>query len=75
MTEVTRIACPGCRSLLRFEPEALDFPANCGACDCRFTAGIYVRVSLPELPQRVEDPRDLPGPEGPLRPLPLRLPG
>ena len=47
MTEVTRVACPGCRSLLRFEPEALDFPANCGACDCRFTAGVYVRVTCP----------------------------
>ena len=47
MAEVTRIACPGCRSLLRFEPEALDFPANCGACECRFTAGIYLRTTCP----------------------------
>ena len=47
MTDVTRIACPGCRSPLRFEPEALDFPANCGVCDCRFTAGVYVRITCP----------------------------
>jgi hypothetical protein len=47
MTEVTRIACPGCRSSLRFEPEALDFPADCGGCDCRFSVGIYVRIACP----------------------------
>jgi hypothetical protein len=47
MTEVTRIACPGCRSLLRFEPEALDFPADCGGCDCRFSVGIYVKIACP----------------------------
>ena len=52
MSEVTRIACPGCRSPLRFEPEALDFPANCGACNCRFTAAIYVRIACPKCRSR-----------------------
>src|SRR5947199_9676666 len=47
-TEVTRIACPGCRGLLRFEPEALDFPANCGGCECRFEVEIQVRVACPK---------------------------
>ncbi len=47
MTEVTRIACPGCRSLLRFEPEALDFPADCGGCESRFSVGIYVKIACP----------------------------
>jgi chromosome segregation ATPase len=48
MTEVTRIACPGCQALLRFEPEALDFPANCGACDCRFSVDIYIKIQCPQ---------------------------
>jgi hypothetical protein len=48
MTEVTRISCPGCRESLRFEPEALDFPANCAACDSRFLVGVYIRVCCPK---------------------------
>jgi hypothetical protein len=51
MTEVTRIACPGCRIPLQFRPEALDFPANCAACECRFSVGIYVRLSCPKCHQ------------------------
>jgi hypothetical protein len=47
MPEFTRIACPGCRTPLRFEPEALDFPASCSACECRFSVGVYVRVGCP----------------------------
>ena len=51
MTEVTRIACPGCRTPLQFKPEALDFPATCAACECRFSVGIYVRLSCPKCHQ------------------------
>ena len=48
MTELTRIACPGCRERLRIEPEALDFPGTCKGCECRFTVGVYVQVSCPK---------------------------
>jgi chromosome segregation ATPase len=51
MTEVTRIACPGCRTPLQFKPEALDFPASCAACECRFSVGVYVRLACPKCRQ------------------------
>lgn len=48
MSDVTRVACPGCRALLRFEPEALESTATCVACECRFSIGIYVRIICPQ---------------------------